>query len=157
VLVKVPGTNRFVALTDGRQIPVGATLDATKGRVTLTAAGRNGKTETADFCKGIFKVSQSKGYTVLTLTQKLSCPKRRASAAAGKKSRRLWGSGKGHFRTSGRLSSATVRGTTWLVQDTCTRTLTRVTQGSVTVRDFARKKNVVVRAGKRSSARARRR
>ena len=63
-------------------------------------------------------------------------------------------------RTAGRpgsgASAATVRGTRWLVQDTCTTTLTRVTQGSVSVRDDVRKRTVVVRKGKRYIARARR-
>ena len=77
--------------------------------------------------------------TVLTLTEPLTgCKSHRArrSAAAKKvKTRKLWGKGKGAFRTSGKYSAATVRGTTWLVQDTCTSTLTRVTEGVVTVRD----------------------
>jgi hypothetical protein len=42
------------------------------------------------------------------------------------------------------------------VQDTCTTTLTRVAQGSVSVRDNVKRKTVVVRAGKRYTARARR-
>ncbi len=77
--------------------------------------------------------------------------------ASGKKvkTRRLWGAGKGNFRTTGKVSSATVRGTTWLVQDTCTTTLTRVARGKVTVRDFVKKKNVIVKAGKKYVARHR--
>jgi hypothetical protein len=42
------------------------------------------------------------------------------------------------------------------VQDTCTSTITRVVQGVVTVRDNVRRKNVVVRAGKRYTARKKR-
>jgi ferric-dicitrate binding protein FerR (iron transport regulator) len=41
-----------------------------------------------------------------------------------------------------------VRGTTWLTQDSCAGTLVKVTSGAVTVRDFAKRKNVLVRAGK---------
>ena len=87
--------------------------------------------------------------------EKLSCPKRgKASAAAKKKKkRRLWGDGKGRFRTEGSYSSATVRGTKWLVEDRCTSTLTRVARGRVTVRDFVKHKTVIVRAGKRYIAR----
>ncbi|MGH3131683.1 MAG: hypothetical protein ACRDNX_12775, partial [Gaiellaceae bacterium] len=62
--------------------------------------------------------------------------------------RRLWGSGTGSFRTRGRHSAATVRGTTWLVEDRCDGTLTRVTSGSVLVNDFVKKRQVVVSAGK---------
>ena len=160
ILLKLPGSNRFVELADGQQIPVGTTVDATKGRVTLSSTGAGGKVETADFYDGIFKVTQTRGakpITVLTLTEKLTCPKRgKASAAAGKKKRKLWGSGKGAFRTTGSYSAATVRGTTWLVEDTCTTTLTRVTQGVVEVRDRLKRKTVLVKAGKRYIARARR-
>ena len=123
VKIKLPGTSRFVVL-DEQQLPVGTTVDATKGRVTLVAAADNkGGTATADFYDGIFKIGQTKGaapITTLTLVEKLSCPKRgKASAAAAKKKkRRLWGDGKGRFRTQGSYSSATVRGTTWLVEDT---------------------------------------
>ena len=50
---------------------------------------------------------------------------------------------------------ATVRGTKWLVQDSCAGTLTRVTKGAVTVRDNVKHTTVVVRAGKRYLARPR--
>jgi hypothetical protein len=97
----------------------------------------------------------------LKLTEALApCPKRAIAAAAAKKkkpkTRKLWGSGKGAFRTQGKYSAATVRGTTWLVQDTCAGTLTRVTVGVVAVRDNRTKKTVLVRAGRRYLAKARR-
>ena len=44
---------------------------------------------------------------------------------------KLWGSGKGKFRTDGKYSAATVRGTIWLVQDQCNGTLTKVKRGTV--------------------------
>ena len=59
----------------------------------------------------------------------------------------LWGNGKGKFRTNGKYSAATVRGTIWLVQDRCEGTLTKVRRGTVAVRDFKRKKTVTVKAG----------
>jgi hypothetical protein len=115
----------------------------------------------AKFYDGIFKLSQSSGITTLTLTEKLTgCPKakKRASAAAKKpKTRKLWGDGKGKFRTRGQYSAATVRGTKWLVQDTCTTTLTRVAQGVVAVEDFAKKKTVLVKQPKRYTARPKQR
>jgi ferric-dicitrate binding protein FerR (iron transport regulator) len=60
---------------------------------------------------------------------------------------KLWGSGKGKFRTDGKYSSATVRGTIWLVADRCDGTLTKVRRGVVSVRDIKRKKTVKVKAG----------
>ena len=87
-------------------------MDTRKGTVEIKAAGDGG---TAKFFDGIFKISQTKGkrpLTTLTLTEALSCPKgKKASVvAAKKKSRKLWGDGKGAFRTSGKYSAATVRG-----------------------------------------------
>ena len=165
VKIKVPGSNRFITLGPGAQVPVGTTIDTTKGRITLTTAVGGGKTQQADFYQGVFKVSQTKGkhpLTTLTLNgPKPTCTtKTQAHASAKKKkvkTRRLWGSGHGAFQTRGQFSSATVRGTTWLTQDSCAGTLTKVTSGAVTVRDFAKRKNVLVRAGKHYLARAKRR
>jgi hypothetical protein len=162
VFVKIPPSKKFVELKDARQIPVGATFDTRKGRVNLQMAGAGGALELAWFYDGVFKVAQSKGAkprTNLKMVEAISCAKARTATAAAKrkkkKSRSLWGEGKGNFRTTGRFSSATVRGTKWLVTDRCGTTVTRVVQGSVTVRDFAKRKTVVVRAGKKYVARKR--
>jgi ferric-dicitrate binding protein FerR (iron transport regulator) len=78
------------------------------------------------------------------------------AAAARRRGRKLWGSDDGgRFRTHGKNSHATVRGTRWLVQDRCDGTLTRVTEGSVVVRDKVRGKRVIVEAGERYLARPR--
>jgi Calx-beta domain len=161
VKVKVRGSKKFVELDDDQQIPLGSVLDTTKGRVTLVAASnKSGGTATADFYDGIFEVGQTKGakpITTLELVEKLSCPKRgKANAAARKKKRRLWGDGSGKFRTDGEFSSATVRGTVWLVEDRCDTTLTKVKRGKVDVRDFVKRKTVVVSVGKQYVARRKR-
>jgi hypothetical protein len=67
---------------------------------------------------------------------------------------KLWGNGKGKFRTTGKYSSATVRGTIWLTQDECDGTLTKVKRGVVQVRDFKRKKTLTVKTGHSYLARA---
>jgi hypothetical protein len=46
-----------------------------------------------------------------------------------------------------------VRGTRWLTEDRCDGTLTRVKRGKVAVRDIAKRKTVVVRAGRKYIAR----
>lgn len=164
IFIKIPPSKTFVELTGAMQIPVGATIDATKGRVNLVSTTSTGTTTTqlAWFYDGIFKVGQtggSKPITDLALVETLAkCPKAKKSgkasaAAKKKKTRKLWGEGKGAFRTSGKFSSATVRGTKWVVTDRCDGTLTQVKQGAVLVRDFKRKKNVLVRAGKKYLAR----
>jgi hypothetical protein len=49
-----------------------------------------------------------------------------------------------------------VRGTQWLVQDSCAGTLTRVVKGVVSVRDNVKHKTIVLRAGKKYLAKPRR-
>lgn len=62
--------------------------------------------------------------------------------------RRLWGHDHhGSFRTHGRGSIATVRGTTWAVADYCDGTRTSVQSGAVSVWDKGRHRNVLIRAG----------
>jgi hypothetical protein len=163
VKIKRPGRKRYVTLTAEAQIPVGSSIDTRRGRITITAAQGKGRTASADFFDGLFKLTQTKGakpITTLKLTEKLRCAKaHRATIAAKKKKkkRRLWGDGKGRFRTTGKFSSATVRGTRWLTQDRCASTLTRVVRGAVRVRDLVKRKTVIVRAGRRYTARAKRR
>jgi hypothetical protein len=151
VLVKLAGSSKFVAL-DPAVIQNGAEIDARKGVVEITRADGG----VAKFSDGMFKLSQAGGITTLTLSEKLRGCRKALAVAAKPKSRKLWGDGKGKFRTRGQYSAATVRGTKWLVQDTCTTTVTKVTEGAVTVQDLVRNKKVVVRKGKRYTARPRR-
>jgi hypothetical protein len=145
VLVELPGSKAFTPLSSATEVPLGSTVDARHGRLTLqSAADTSGKSQSAQFRGGLFRVGQvklkpaGKLLTTLRLTQKLtSCSKQR----------HLWGSGKGNFRTIGIYSSATVQGTQWLVKDTCSTTTTVVARGTVTVRDYVRHANVTVTAG----------
>jgi hypothetical protein len=171
----------FVPLKGAANVPIGSQLDTRKGRVAITSAADTGgaKTQTSDFYQGIFQVKQTvpkkkpkKPAGLITdLVLKGEPPrsecaplKGAASAAAAKKKKRgaksvlgkLWGNGKGKFRTSGKYSSATVRGTIWLTQDRCDGTLTSVKRGTVSVRDFKRRKTVTVKAGHSYLARAQR-
>jgi hypothetical protein len=159
VLVKTPG-GKFVALDPTKPIPLGSTIDTKNGTIQLTAQQKkNGKPQTAKFFDGIFKITQTKTTTDLTLNEALAkCPKSKSAHAAAKKpkTRKLWGNGSGSFRTRGQYSAATVRGTEWLVQDSCSGTLTRVKKGVVSVRDNVKRKTIVLRAGKRYLAKPRR-
>jgi hypothetical protein len=169
VLVKVPGSNKFVPLVTPTQVRDGAIIDARKGRVRITIDNGRGGLDTADFYGGIFRFTQPKVKAGQTWFANLylfgrsfkGCPRaprnpkvatlsrRRAKKQSqGKSVRHLWGSGEGSFRTVGRFSSATIRGTTWLTDDRCNGTLTKVTAGKVGVRDFVRAKTVVVKKGK---------
>jgi hypothetical protein len=154
-------------------IPLGSIIDARKGKARITSEvnARTRRTQSAIFYDWYFKVLQTKGARPVTearLTRGsfASCPASRAARVAvaaqaarrsRKRVRRLWGNGRGNFRTGGRRSSATVRGTKWLVEDRCDGTLTRVTRGRVDVRVFRTKKVVRLwkKAGRRSSYLAR--
>ena len=155
VRIKVKGSRRYRKLLPSEVVPMGSTLDTRKGRVRLTTAiDAAGTTQTADFFSGIFRITQRRsGLVDLRLAGRLENCKRskRSSAAARKrKGRRLWGSGKGRFRTRGRRSAALVRGTEWLVYDRCDKsTYNAVRSGTVDVRDFRRKKTIRLSPGGR--------
>jgi hypothetical protein len=156
VLVKKPGGG-FAAFDGTQGIPLGSTVDTRHGVIELTAISKHGgKAETAKFYDGLFKITQSGGTTDLTLNEALA-PCGKASAAAKKpKARKLWGDGSGSFRTRGQYSAATVRGTKWLVQDSCSGTLTKVLKGVVSVRDTVKNKTILVKAGHSYTARPKR-
>jgi hypothetical protein len=153
-----PGDKAFTTLGAADQaLPLGSTLDTTHGVMELSSVPQAGAAaQTSRFYDGQFKVTQPGGVTQLALTQRLASCHGASAAAKKPRTRKLWGSGKGSFRVSGQYSSATVRGTKWLVQDTCAGTLTRVVSGVVSVRDSVRHKTVLLRAGKRYLARPRR-
>jgi hypothetical protein len=157
VLVKKPGGG-FVTFDGTQDIPLGSTVDTRKGVIQLTAISKSGgPPETAKFYDGEFKITQAGVTTNLALNEPLaSCKTGKASAAATKKkpkTRKLWGDGSGAFSTSGQYSAATVRGTKWLVQDSCSGTLTKVLRGVVAVRDNVRHKTIIVKAGHSYTAR----
>jgi hypothetical protein len=158
---------KFVPLKSAADVPLGSTLDTTRGRVGLfTSTGVGKPLNEGNFNGGRFQVAQGTKNPLTTLsmagTALKGCgtrvPKggarKPALVTAAKRKRRLFSSVHGRFRTRGRNSSATVRGTQWTMTDTCAGTLTSVKQGTVVVRDFRLKKNHRVRAGHRYFARA---
>ena len=156
ILVQLPGTAVYLPLSAASTVPVGTTIDATRGALKLTnVRSAGGKLQTGRFWGGSFRFRQTRGKqstTVLTLTAPLSCAKsaRQLSSATANKPRvrQLWGKDNhGRFVTRGRSAVATVRGTAWFTRDTCEGTLVKVTSGSVAVRDLVRKLTVIVRTG----------
>jgi hypothetical protein len=167
----------FVPFKGAANVPVGTQFNTAKGRVALVSAADTGgaKTQKSDFYDGIFQVKQSvpkkkpkKPKALITdivlkgqIARSQCAPLKGARSATVDKKKgpksvlgKLWGNGKGKYRTTGKYSSATVRGTVWLTQDECDGTLTKVTRGTVQVRDFKRKKTVTVKAGHSYLARA---
>jgi hypothetical protein len=148
----------------GQPIPYGSRVDVTNGRLTLhTEVGT--LTVFGGGVSAVFKLLRfsEKGKPLVELrllSGDFSACGRTAAITAKKKPtqktvRRLWAKGAGQFRTRGRYSSATVRGTFWLTADRCDGTLTSVRQGKLEVFDFVTKTRVTVRAGKSYLARPR--
>ena len=152
----------FVPLSGIRGIPVGTTLDSRRGvvRVFTAANASSTKLNQADFNGGVFLSLQNRrlhGLSDINLTggSFRACSAKGASASRSSRIvRRLRGNGRGRFRTRGRYSAATVRGTIWDTIDRCDGTLTKVTRGVVVVRDLRKRRNITVRAGKSYLARA---
>jgi streptogramin lyase len=171
VRVKAPGGG-WETMEPGEEMPLAATFDTRRGAVSVTSAGCRGNMQTGHFGGGVFTLRQPRkacGRVDIYLRggRFSSCPRvgtnRRArggavaSASRSRRVRKLWGRDSGgRFRTHGRHSQATVRGTRWLTVDRCDGTLTRVTKGAVAVRDFRRHRTVLVRAGHSYLARAHR-
>ncbi len=155
VSVREPGTKFSTPLNALTVIPVGSQLDTTQGTVKLTsAAGAGGETQSGLFHGGIFRFGQPSGkaaaglpagLTVLTLTGRPPCGA--STSGSGKGPPRLWGNAHGNFETEGRYATATVRGTRWLTQNSCTGTLVKVARGVVAVEDLVTHRTVSVTAG----------
>ena len=170
VSVRLPGSSQSVPLAQVGSLPVGTVVDATHGDARITSAVAGGHAQTGVFGGGVFQIRQNareRGVTelglVLAPAAARSCTARPAAApiriaAARKLSPKvlalLHASVQGRFRTRGRYSSATVRGTRWDTVDRCDGTLTRVFAGVVVVSDLRRHRTVVLRPGQSYLARA---
>jgi hypothetical protein len=166
--IKPPkGYRPFRPLGRDDNIPVGSILDASRGvtRLTMAANKSGSKLQKGKFSEGVFKTKQTTKSPLTTAVMlgggnfRRDCRKRgRALTAARRRRphRQLFGNVKGRFRTRGRHSTATVRGTEYIVKDRCDGTLTIVKRGRVVVRDLVRHRNHLVRAGHRYLARPRR-
>ena len=125
VFVK-PRGRRTQSLRGRTTIPVGATVDTTRGRVSLTSATcRAGRTQSGIFYGSAFVVRQDRRTAVTDLVLAgggVGACRGQTASIARRRSRRLYGNARGGFRTVGRYSAATVRGTRWLTEDTCQAT-----------------------------------
>lgn len=168
VRIRRPGRGYEDLAAGGASLPDGTEVDATKGRVRITAetSPGSGITRTGVFWDGRFVIRQARvpgAATELRLTGKLNCGVGVARRASGppaetrakrrsrrkpKVGRRLWGDGKGDFRTRGTRATASVRGTRWLVEDRCDKTTrVRVFVGVLSVRDRVRNRRVTLTDG----------
>jgi hypothetical protein len=168
VYVRVPG-GQAELITEPVHIPVGSRIDTRLGHVDLVSDSDGAQNpQTAEFWAGRFRVGYSRQstpgksgsaaapFTELRLLGALKNRCGASGASAGEKQvqqsrrrrrRRLWGRGKGRYRTRGRRGAATVRGTTWLTQESCRGSLFRVRSGTVAVRDFGLGRTFTLGAG----------
>ena len=181
VLVRRPADGQLLPLEEGASLPVGTHVDVRDGGVDIQTAPAEGverPTQDAHFEGGMFKLGQKgSGNRIVTIDLMhgefkeacgpLSRAERRAmtrkrrngavARAAGSSGdrvlRRLWGKGKGRFRTRGRHAAATVRGTSWSIADRCDQTSVRVHEGVVDVEDLITGEVTTLTAGERYSAR----
>lgn len=153
VRIKLKRARTFAPLIGQRLIPLGATVDASRGTVKLvTARDASGRRQSGVFDGGAFVVTQDRsGLVDLLLANGRGAahacgavPGRetRASGTAGRRPkagaaasstvlRLLHASAHGRFRTRGQYAAATVRGTQWTTMDRCDGTLIADHAGSV--------------------------
>lgn len=176
VIVRPIAGKPFRLGAQDRNIPVGSEIDTTLGEVDMRTARAPGSASAApstttvqdgQFSGALFKILQRKseqGLTELDLatTRKLLglCAAGTVAKAGGQplssrvlQTLRARDSG-GRFRTRGRYSAATVRGTVWDTIDRCDGTVIVVHRGTVDVYDYARRRTIVVHAGQSYLAKA---
>ena len=157
----------FVPLKGVASLPMGTTVDARKGSLSLVAAAnsrpaadRRHRTQQARLAAGIFRIRQARARRAssrrlpadIALT---SAPGAERACAGSTRARPLKRTvravsvtSKGFFRAVGGASVGTSQNGTWITTDRCDGTLTEVGRGRVTVRDPRRKRTYKVRAGR---------
>jgi hypothetical protein len=168
VLVQVPGQG-FVPLKGVASLPIGTTVDARKGRITLSAAigsAKGSKAGRGTFGAAIFTIRQKrlakqrrKARSATQLVVRTPRGSERACSPNGVRPlkgivRTLSADATGIFSVVGAASTSTVTSARWLVTDRCNGTLTQVGRGRATVRDAALKREVTVKAGQEYLAKA---
>lgn len=159
-LVKTPGSSDFVGANVTQALPPGTTVDVSGHRAMrilnyanrkMTFSGLPDQVPSRFILVNGLRTAGTPINITLTGGNFKSCKSKgrrfQAYSKTTKPVRRLWGSGKGQYRSKGKYASATVRGTSWLVADYCNGTLIRVRVGSVVVRDLVKQKTIVVTHG----------
>lgn len=167
VEVRIPGSDFFEELERGTQIPLGSVIDAGDGALEVFSEDPDPEEPLRHmvWSDGEFVTDQESDGEQLSEAilsgPLLDCDKPSPMTPAQLRQqgshpgddvlmpgRKVWGhGGKGH-KSKGGKSSASVRGTEWLVWDTCDgRTVTYVVEGRVEVRDFERGRTVFVNPG----------
>jgi hypothetical protein len=150
----------FVPLKGAASIPLGATVDTTRGEVAIdsaansfSAADRRAKRQTARIRAALFLLKQkrakARSSSISTDVSLLSPPGAEARCAGAPRKgtivRTISLVVKGFYRTLGGASTSTARSATFNTTDRCDGTLTEVGRGKVTM--TVKKQKVTVKAG----------
>ncbi len=145
VLVRLPSSSTFTRLVKPSNVPLGSTIDARAGVVTLTAALPKEASQTGRFFGGEFVLTQAhSGSVTLRLVGGSfgACPASPSTggapaSTAGERPttviRQLSGEASGQFVTQGRYASTSVSAGAWVTVDRCDGTYAVATKGSVVV------------------------
>jgi Ca2+-binding RTX toxin-like protein len=149
-----------VVLPSGRGRRRGTVLDPAACTLTLEVPrGRRG-TSLADVSRGAAAVSQTGRRPITTVLDvpRPDCTAATAASAAPRPATRVAVSTKrrGRWKVRGRYSAGASVGTSWITVERCASTTTIVRRGKVRVFDRVARRRVVVRAGRRYVARAKR-
>jgi hypothetical protein len=135
VFVKPPGAAGFERVTERRTIPVGTTVNASNGRAKLVAAIGGDRRARGEFWAGAFIATQKRKTKLIDLELTggnfAACGKAKSAANRRRIARRLRANAKGPFRTKGRHTAGTVRGTKWTTEDRCASTTVATERGEV--------------------------
>ncbi|MBE2319498.1 thrombospondin type 3 repeat-containing protein [Solirubrobacter sp. CPCC 204708] len=153
----------FIPLKGQASIPLGATVDTTRGEVAIdsaansyAAADRRAKRQRAHIRAAMFQLkqkrrAQARSATIATDVSLLSPPGAEARCVGappkGTIVRSVSMVVKGLYRTVGGASTGTARSATFSTTDRCDGTLTQVGRGKVTLAVKSQKKPIVVKAG----------
>jgi Ca2+-binding RTX toxin-like protein len=163
---RLPDGQRYFELADSLKFPVGSTIDARDAAVRLaTARNRTGARQDMSILGGPFSVRQEAGKRPTTDLRLVGKPRGCARSASGprapadalvpKLDMRSDDRNRGRYRIRGRHSVGAPRGTSWVTEERCDGTFTRVRSGTVKVRDLERDRTVVLHAGDTYLARPR--
>ena len=167
VNVQIPGAIAPEELERGTEVPVGSRIDANDGSLEILSEDPDPEEPLRHmvWSDGEFVTDQAEGGAALSEAilsgPLLDCDSPNGLSPAQLRQiggqpgedlplpgRKVWGKGgKGH-QSKGGKSSSSVRGTEWLVWDTCDgKTVTYVVEGRVEVDDFDRDRTVLVDPG----------
>jgi DNA-binding beta-propeller fold protein YncE len=171
-LEQIPAGALIDALHGTLKLTIAITGGAARDAAANAKKKKPVKTQTGNFGGAIFKITQAtrgadKGLANLTLVENAfkgapsyaTCKAHKAAdasvaALSSKTLQLLHASAHGKFRTTGRYSAATVRGTKWTIADKCNGTLTHDITDSVVVTDFVHHRTIILHAGQSYLARA---